>query len=894
MYNFTFKFLVLNTSRLKKFLYIIISFIFLSTSHAQKLKKLGIEFESTSYNFGDIQMWENQPAVFQLTNHSKHSISILPLFSENDLEIVYPDQSIKPGESVIIKAIYYTSGTGSFSRKFPIYFSTSPEAYELKITGNIKSLSPTAYIQCPQAKPEHSKPKLELVGNVAEVSTEIPLSGSVIKIISITTRGNTVFYADKNGNFGSKMPTGNYEVIVEHPNYKPHNSFFFLGQNSGYLKIRLEPIEEVLLAVIPAPKTPEKTESLSTKEASIATNVSIVQPSKVPVPTVTPTKPLATLEEQNMASKEGQFDRDIPNYTPEKVASYTPPATPVKPDEPKADSPAAPTEIVEYYKPTPVETNQAAPVETYKANPVETSEPAPVYSKTPAPVETYKTPPVEAYKPAPVETYKPAPVEVYKPTNPVASPPSSKEYTVRVLDEKTLEPIEDAQVYVTAILDKKQTQKIKSDQGGLASFPLKKEDYKVIVNADNYISGEAKIKAGQDDGIIRIYMSPVSDLFEDIYAAKKEAQEPTDILSQFSFGKSEFAFADSKVEAKEPVQEMPVAVPAETITVAIPEPEVPVVSTPEIIESIPTPVENTVATIPAREELNMDSIQGVYAQIQAEKEAMKLALAEAETRLNQQNDLLALKEQEIKSKEAALNTKADELSQVKTQFSSAEKELEAKKEALENLEKNKAAIQAPKVENYELSKNEYAANNVLFLIDVSSSMGKENKMELLKESIKSLTIVLRDIDRVAIIAYNQKTSVILESVSGDNKALILKAIDSLQTSGLTYGVNGLTTAYELLQYYYIGDGNNQIILATDGLFSSANATMTESALNKEVRQQAANNGIKLSVIGFGQDAAGQKLMQKLATNGSGQFIQIKNPWEARTVLVEEIKLNSKL
>jgi len=811
---------------------------------------LGIEFESISYNFGDIQMWENQPAVFQLTNNSKHSISILPLFSENDLEIIYPDQSISPGETVVLKAIYYTSGIGSFSRKFPIYFSTSPEAFELKITGNIKSLSPSAYIQCPQAKPEHSKPKMELVGNVAEISTEIPLSGSVVKIIPLSSKGNTVFYSDKNGNFGSKMPSGNYEVIVEHPNYELHNSFFFLGQNTGYLKIRLVPIEEVLLAVKPAPtKVPEKTANVTTKESTLIRELIAPLPTKVDVPDVTQTKLLATLEGQNLASKEGQFERERPKSTPEKVASDLPQTTSVKPEEPKASNSAVTHEIVRYYLPN---------------------------------VETTKT--------ELLETKQTTPVEIYNPTTPVAIPPSNKEYTVRVLDEKTLEPIEDAQVYVTAILDKKETQKIKSDQDGLVSFPLKKEDYKVIVNADNYISGEGKIRAGQDDEIIRIYLSPVSDLFEDIYAAKKEAQEPNDILSQFSFGKAAFAFADDKAEP----QEIPAAVPTETVAASIPETEAPVLSPPEIIESTSAPIEHTIATIPAKEELNMDSIQGVYAQIQAEKEAMKLALAAAENKLNQQNELLALKEQEIKTKEAALNNKADELNEVKTQFSTTEKELEAKKEALESLEKNKAAIEAPLVENYELSKNDYAANNVLFLIDISSSMGKENKMELLKESIKSLTLVLRDIDRVAIIAYNQKTSVILESVSGDNKATILKAIDSLETSGLTYGVNGLTTAYELLQYYYIGDGNNQIILATDGLFSSANATMTENELNKEVRQQATNNGIKLSVVGFGQDEEGQKLMQKLASNGEGQFIQIKNPWQARTVLVEEIKLNSKL
>lgn len=854
MYNFTFKIRESNNSQLKKFLYLVLSFLFLATSDAQKLKKLGIEFESTSYNFGDIQMWENQPAIFQLTNHSKHAISILPLFSENDLEIIYPDRSIAPGETVIIKAIYYTSGTGSFSRKFPIYFNTSPEAYELKITGNIKSLSPTAYIQCPQAKPEHSKPKLELVGNVAELHTEIPLSGSEVKIIALSSKGNTVFYSDKNGNFGSKMPTGNYEVIVEHPNYKPHQSFFFLGQSTGYLKIRLEPIEEVLLAVNPTPvKTPEKPETMVSKESGLPSATTNNPPSKVVVPPTHSKTPLPSINEEEISLKNEPLSSTLGKENPEKVASYTPPTT--------ATIPPPLNEEAFYTKEATISST-------------------PSNTKPPSQVAT-----------APVNP--PTSNSVAQEVIPGSTIPASKQYTVRILDEKTLEPIGDAQLYVTAILDKKQTLKIKSDDGGLASFPLKKEDYKLIVNADNYISGEAKIRAGQDDDIIRIYLSPVSDLFENIYEQKKASQEPNELLSQFSFGKPAFSFQNT--------EEIPVKKEEEPVATNTTKPIVSNHTSQETIvptQTDPNPSLAIIAENPIntneKEQLKLDSIQSLYAEIQAEKQAMQEALAAAETRLNQQNELLALQEEEIKKKETALTSTEKKLDEVKTQYTSTEKELVAKKEALENIEKTNTAKLESAPENYELSKTEYAANNVLFLIDVSSSMGKENKMELLKESIKSLTLVLRDIDRVAIIAYNQKTSIVLESVNGNNKALILNAIDSLQTSGLTYGVNGLQTAYELLQYYYIGDGNNQIILATDGLFSSANATMTESELNKEVRQQASNNGIRLSVIGFGQDEEGEKLMQKLANNGEGQFIQIKNPWEARTVLVDEIKLNSKL
>ena len=166
-------------------------------------------------------------------------------------------------------------------------------------------------------------------------------------------------------------------------------------------------------------------------------------------------------------------------------------------------------------------------------------------------------------------------------------------------------------------------------------------------------------------------------------------------------------------------------------------------------------------------------------------------------------------------------------------------------------------------------------------------------MEMLKTSIKNLVGILREVDRVAIITYNQQTNIVLESISGNNKTEILNAIDSLKTGGLTNGVKGLTTAYEMLQYYYIPNGNNQIILATDGLFSKYNNEMTENELNKLVKKQSDAN-MKLTVVGFGKDETGKELMEKLAKNGTGQYIQISNEYMTRDVLIKEIKLNSEI
>lgn len=114
----------------------------------------------------------------------------------------------------------------------------------------------------------------------------------------------------------------------------------------------------------------------------------------------------------------------------------------------------------------------------------------------------------------------------------------------------------------------------------------------------------------------------------------------------------------------------------------------------------------------------------------------------------------------------------------------------------------------------------------------------------------------------------------------------------MKTGGLTNGVRGITSAYEMLEYYYIPDGNNQIIIATDGLFSKYNNEMTEYELNRLVKKQASKN-MKLTVVGFGKNEDGKELMTKLAKSGDGQYIQIKNDWMTRDVLIKEIQLNSK-
>jgi Mg-chelatase subunit ChlD len=188
-----------------------------------------------------------------------------------------------------------------------------------------------------------------------------------------------------------------------------------------------------------------------------------------------------------------------------------------------------------------------------------------------------------------------------------------------------------------------------------------------------------------------------------------------------------------------------------------------------------------------------------------------------------------------------------------------------------------------------LPRDQYSPNNIVFLIDASASMKTPEKLPLLKHSMKYLLNVLRDIDKFSLVTYSSTANVVVSGVASDDKERLSIYIDSLRASGYTNGVKGIETAYILAEKNYFFDGNNQIILATDGLFNSPEYDKT--ALMNLVKKQA-GCGIRLSVVAFGNDTKAHQLMKKLARYGQGNFIHITPDNSAVSSLVEEIKLHS--
>ncbi|GAB4255396.1 MAG: VWA domain-containing protein [Vicingaceae bacterium] len=176
-------------------------------------------------------------------------------------------------------------------------------------------------------------------------------------------------------------------------------------------------------------------------------------------------------------------------------------------------------------------------------------------------------------------------------------------------------------------------------------------------------------------------------------------------------------------------------------------------------------------------------------------------------------------------------------------------------------------------------------NNLVFLIDVSGSMGTHNKLPLLKKSLKLLVEQMREEDKIAIVVYAGAAGLVLPSTSGANKSEIIKSLDKLQSGGSTAGGAGIKLAYKVAQENFIKNGNNRVILATDGDFNVGASSDADMA---SLIEQKRNTGIYLTCLGFGMGNYKDSKMEVLADKGNGNYAYIDNLMEAKKVLVSEM------
>lgn len=185
----------------------------------------------------------------------------------------------------------------------------------------------------------------------------------------------------------------------------------------------------------------------------------------------------------------------------------------------------------------------------------------------------------------------------------------------------------------------------------------------------------------------------------------------------------------------------------------------------------------------------------------------------------------------------------------------------------------------------EIQREEREPLNLVFLIDVSGSMFSEDKLPLVQKAFTMLTDNLTEDDRISIVTYAGEERVVLKGTSGADKEKIKEAINSLEAGGSTYGEAGINRAYELAEKYFIKNGNNRVLLATDG---DLNVGLSSEEELTELIEEKRESGVFLSVLGFGTGNIKDNRMEALADHGNGNYSYIDSELEAKKVLVEEM------
>jgi len=189
------------------------------------------------------------------------------------------------------------------------------------------------------------------------------------------------------------------------------------------------------------------------------------------------------------------------------------------------------------------------------------------------------------------------------------------------------------------------------------------------------------------------------------------------------------------------------------------------------------------------------------------------------------------------------------------------------------------------IQGERLDLSETPANNLVFLLDVSGSMHSPDKLPLLQKAFSMLVDELRPEDRVAIVVYAGAAGLVLESTPGDEKGVILEAIDALQAGGSTAGGAGLRLAYDVARRNHIEGGNNRVILATDGDFNVGESS--DGAMVRLIEGKR-DQGTFLTVLGFGTGNLQDAKMEQISNHGNGNYAYIDSELEARKVLVHEL------
>jgi Ca-activated chloride channel homolog len=189
------------------------------------------------------------------------------------------------------------------------------------------------------------------------------------------------------------------------------------------------------------------------------------------------------------------------------------------------------------------------------------------------------------------------------------------------------------------------------------------------------------------------------------------------------------------------------------------------------------------------------------------------------------------------------------------------------------------------IQGYQVPDDERKDVSLTFVIDISGSMGMDNRLELVRKSLELLVEQLRPTDSVGIVVFGTDARVLLDPTPGSDKEAILSAIYQLSPEGATNAEAGIRLGYQMALHAYNPEGINRVILCSDGV---ANVGNTEAEVILEEIHGHVEEGVTLTTIGFGMGNYNDTLMEQLADKGNGFYAYVDDIREAKKLFIDKL------
>jgi uncharacterized protein YegL len=171
------------------------------------------------------------------------------------------------------------------------------------------------------------------------------------------------------------------------------------------------------------------------------------------------------------------------------------------------------------------------------------------------------------------------------------------------------------------------------------------------------------------------------------------------------------------------------------------------------------------------------------------------------------------------------------------------------------------------------------ALNLVLLLDKSGSMERADRVAIIREALRVLAAQLQPQDRVSVVVFSRTARLWADGVPGNQLASLVDALEALTPEGGTNLEEAMRLAYETAFRHYLANGENRVVLLTDG---AANLGDVEPDNLKKKVEANRTQGVALDCFGVGWEDYNDNLLEVISRAGGGRYGFINTPEEAAT------------